>query len=272
MANDVVVGPCRCPDRARSSAPASAQAIEPIVYTVKVPKPDSHAAWVEAVFPTSGRPAVEIMMAVWSPGFYRVEDYAKRVEDLAAKAADGSVLKVERPVKNRWKIETGGNAKVVVSYRLICRQASVTTNYVGEPLGVFNGAATFITLVEQARRPHEVHFELPAAWKKTMTALEPSADRKPDHYRADDYDTLVDSPIVAGNPSVHEFDVDGSKHLLVDVGSDWAVGRRAGCATSSRSSCERTADSGVSFRSRDISFSTSFARAAAASSTRIRRS
>ena len=89
------------------------------------------------MFPTSGRPAIEIMMAVWSPGFYRVEDYAKRVEDLSAKAADGTVLKVEHPEKNRWQIETGGKAKVVVTYRLICRQASVTTNYVGEPLGRF---------------------------------------------------------------------------------------------------------------------------------------
>ena len=51
-----------------------------------------------------------------------------------------------------------------------------------------------------------------------MTALEPAADGVPNHYRADDYDTLVDSPIVAGNPSVHEFEVDGSKHLLVDIG------------------------------------------------------
>jgi predicted metalloprotease with PDZ domain len=212
-----------------SGAPARVEALEPIIYTVKVPNPDSHAALVEAVFPTSGRPVIEIMMAVWSPGFYRVEDYAKRVEDLAAKAADGTVLKVEHPVKNRWTIETGGNAKVIVSYRLICRQASVRTNYVGEPLGVFNGAATFVTLAEGARRPHEVHFELPSSWKKTMTALEPSADGKPDHYRADDYETLVDSPIVAGNPSVHEFDVDGSKHLLVDVGElgQWDGGQAA---------------------------------------------
>ena len=45
-----------------------AQALEPIVYTVRVPKPDSHAAEIEAVFPTAGRPAIEIMMAVWSPG------------------------------------------------------------------------------------------------------------------------------------------------------------------------------------------------------------
>ncbi len=199
-------------------AATGAQTLEPIVYTVKISKPDSHAAEIEAVFPTSGRPSIEIMMAVWSPGFYRVEDYARRVEDLSAKAADGTDLKVEHPEKNRWKVETGGSAQVVVRYRLICRQASVTTNYVGEALGVFNGAATFITLVEHARRPHEVRFELPSAWKRTMTALDPAADHLPDHYRASDYDTLVDSPIVAGNPSVHEFEVDGSKHFLVDVG------------------------------------------------------
>ncbi len=201
------------------STRASAQAIEPIVYTVRVPKPETHAAKIEAVFPTGGRPDLAIMMAVWSPGFYRVEDYAKRVEDLAAAAPDGTPLKVEHPEKNRWKVETGGRPKVVVSYKLICQQASVTTNYVGEALGVFNGAASFITLVEQTRRPHEVYFELPPVWKQTMTALEAAPDQKPNHYRADDYETLVDSPIVAGNPSVHEFLVDGSKHMLVDVGT-----------------------------------------------------
>jgi predicted metalloprotease with PDZ domain len=33
-----------------------------------------------------------------------------------------------------------------------------------------------------------------------------------------DYDTLVDSPIVAGKLGVHEFTVNGSRHLLVDAG------------------------------------------------------
>ena len=38
-------------------------------------------------FPRPGARAIEIMMAVWSPGFYRVEDYARRVEELSAKAS-----------------------------------------------------------------------------------------------------------------------------------------------------------------------------------------
>ena len=37
-------------------------------------------------------------------------------------------------------------------------------------------------------------------------------------YRAPDFDTLVDSPIVAGNPAIYEFTVQGDPHFLVNVG------------------------------------------------------
>ena len=50
-------------------ASAGAQALEPIVYTVKIAKPDSHAAEVEAVFPTAGRSSVDLMMPSGRPGF-----------------------------------------------------------------------------------------------------------------------------------------------------------------------------------------------------------
>ena len=83
---------------------------------------------------------------------------------------------------------------------------------------MINGAPTFVTLVERARRPHEVRIELPPTWKRSVTALEPAADGRPNHYRAPDYDTLVDSPIVAGDPVVHEFEVEGSRHFWVDIG------------------------------------------------------
>src|SRR5262249_49842165 len=85
-------------------------------------------------------------------------------------------------------------------------------------LAVLNGAATFITLAEPARRPHEVRLTLPAKWQRSVTALEPASGNWPHRYRAPDYDTLVDSPIVAGNPVLHDFTVGGSKHVLVDLG------------------------------------------------------
>jgi predicted metalloprotease with PDZ domain len=201
-----------------SSAGVGAQAPEPIVYTVKFPSPEKHLAEIEAVVPTARQPSIQMMMPVWSPGFYRVQDYAKQVENLSARTPDGATLAVEHPQKNRWRIQTGGAAKVVLSYRLTCKQVSVTTNYVGNDLAVLNGAATFITLAENARRGHEVRLTPQEKWKRSATALPPAPDRLPNHYRAPDYDTLVDSPIVAGNPVVHEFAVEGSRHFLVDLG------------------------------------------------------
>lgn len=205
-----------------------AQALEPIVYTVRVPSPDTQYAEVEATVPTERRESIEMMMAIWSPGFYRVQDYASRVHDLSARTRDGKTLEVDRPQHNRWRIQTGGAPAAVVSYRLYCNQRSVTTNWVSDDLGVLNGAATFITLVEQARRPHEVRLELPAPWKQAMTALDAAPDGVPNHYRAPDFDTLVDSPILAGDLDVREFEVDGSKHYVVAGGDrrDWD-GRRA---------------------------------------------
>jgi predicted metalloprotease with PDZ domain len=195
-----------------------AQVLEPISYKLRVPAPDTHIAEVEAIFPTGGGASIEIMMAVWSPGFYRIEDYAKRVQGLSARTTDGAPLEVQSTRKNRWRVQTGGRPRVVVTYRVTCEQKSVTTNFIGDDLGVINGAPTFITLVEQARRPHEVRLELAPKWKRSVTALEPAADGKPNHYLAPDFDTLVDSPIVAGDPVVHEFEVDGSQHFLVDIG------------------------------------------------------
>src|SRR6185295_5597185 len=102
--------------------------------------PETHYAEIEATIPTERRASIELMMPVWSPGFYRVEDYASRVQNLAARLPDGKALPVEQPQKNRWRIQTSGALSLLVSYRLLCNGRSVTTNWVGDELLVLNGA------------------------------------------------------------------------------------------------------------------------------------
>jgi predicted metalloprotease with PDZ domain len=195
----------------------AAPATEPIVYTVKFPVPDTHIAEIEATVPTGGQASIEMMMPIWTPGFYRVENYAGKVRELTARTPDGKPLGVEQPRKNRWQIRTDGATAVVVTYKLLCDGKSVTTNWVGDDLMVLNGGAAFVTPVEQAKRPHEVKLELPVKWKRSVSGLE-RVSGAANHFRAADYDALVDSPIVAGNPDVHEFAVDGCKHSVVCIG------------------------------------------------------
>src|SRR5262245_27025569 len=71
-----------------------APAVEPITYTVRFPAPDQHVAEVEASYPTDGRASLELMMPIWTPGFYRVENYAGQVQGLSARTPDRRPLQV----------------------------------------------------------------------------------------------------------------------------------------------------------------------------------
>jgi predicted metalloprotease with PDZ domain len=213
------------------AAAASAQPLAPIRYTVRFPAPQTNYLEVDATVPTEGRASVEMLMAVWTPGSYLVREYERNVEDV--KAFDGTtVLTVEKPVKNRWRIATNGAAAIHLTYRVYSHEMTVRSNWVEADFAMINGAPTFMTIASDVagpagpaytwprqplKRPHDVSIELPAAWKTSMTGMPEAPDGRPNHYLAPDFDTLVDSPIVAGNPAVHEFTVAGKRHFLVDV-------------------------------------------------------
>ena len=194
------------------TSPLSAQQQDSVRYTVSFPAPQTHYAVVEAQFPTGGQASIELFMPVWTPGSYMVREYSRNVEGVKG---PGAVVKTR---KNRWRIETGGAATVHVTYRVYCRQMSVRTNWVEDSFALLNGAPTFMTLVGGLARPHEVTLELPAAWKTAISGMDEVPGGAPHHYRAPDYDTLVDSPILAGNPAVYRFDIDGVAHYLVNEG------------------------------------------------------
>jgi predicted metalloprotease with PDZ domain len=184
-----------------------------------MPAPDSHVLEVEATIPTDGMDAVQLLMATWTPGFYKVENYATRVLSISARAPGGGDVPLGHPQPNRWHAETRGLGSLVVSYRLKCAEQTVTTNWVGDGYAVLNGPATFITLAGAARRAHEVSVELPKGWSEVRTALPAAPGGGRWKYLAPDFDTLADSPLVAGNPVVRTFDVGGVPHALVAIGA-----------------------------------------------------
>ena len=190
---------------------------EPIRYTLSFPAPQTHYVEITATVPTGRRPDVELMMPVWTPGSYLVREYARNVEAMTAAGLDGRPLDVDKSKKNHWRITTGGAPTVTVKYRVYCREMSVRTNWVEADFALLNGAPTFITLADLTPRPHEIVINPAEGWKRSVTALPPMNGGE-HRYRAPDYDTVVDSPIVVGNPAVYDFEVDGKKHSLVNVG------------------------------------------------------
>jgi len=207
--------------------PAAMVQAEPIRYTLSFPAPHTHYVEISAVYPAQNRAQVDLTMAVWSPGSYLVREYERNVENVSARAPDGTTLAVDKTRKNVWRVSSPRVSSFTLTYRVYSREMGVRSNWVEAAFAMLNGAPTFITLAEtNVARPHEVTISMPADWKRSMTGLpEGSA---PNTYVAPDFDTLVDSPIIVGNPDVHEFTVDGKKHYLVNApASDTFDGARA---------------------------------------------
>lgn len=198
-----------------AAEPASPDDPEPISYVLRFPHPASHYVEVEATFPAADLDELELMMPVWTPGSYLVREYARHVEDLRATSPDGASLPVRKSRKNRWAIRPAGAPRVVVNYRVYGREMAVQTNWIDDAFAMLNGAPTFITRVGDAPRPHEVRVDLPPGWLLTATGLPAAPGGAPHHYRAADYDELVDCPLYAGNAEVLRFEVDGKPHELV---------------------------------------------------------
>ncbi|MBK9386359.1 MAG: M61 family metallopeptidase [Planctomycetes bacterium] len=194
-------------------SPLAAQSVH---YTLRIDDPVQRVAVVTARFPTAGKDELLLFLPTWSPGFYRVESYARNVLELRAASADGVALAVEQPTEQRWRIGTRGAAEVVATYSLRCEQRSVTGNQIAPSFAVLCGPPTFIAEVGALARPHDVRVELPEGWREVATALRAHPDGAPRHYRAADYDVLVDAPLVLGAIETSAFEVDGARH-------EWAV-------------------------------------------------
>jgi len=202
---------------AQTAAAGTPPAADAIRYTVSFPAPHTHYMEVTASVPTGGRADVELMMAVWTPGSYLVREFERNVENVTAANASGTALRVEKSDKNRWRIASGGAPTISVHYRVYAREMSVRTNWVEASFALINGAPTFLTLADMTSRPHEVILLPAAGWRRSMTGL-PALAGGDHRYRAPDFDTLVDSPILLGNPAIYEFTVDGKPHYLVNEG------------------------------------------------------
>src|SRR5579872_198330 len=203
------------------AAPAPA----PIAYTISFPDPGSKTFRVEMIVPSAGRATVDLMMPVWSPGFYGVQDYAARVSAFTARGADGAALDVQKPSDNRWTVTTASNTSFTATYTVAAPRGSNLGNGVTDTSAVIVGPATYVTLAGEtgAHRPADVTLDLPAAWKGSMTSLDAAPDGQANHYVAPDYDVLVDSPILAGAElTTTEFTVAGVKHSWTYLGhAEW---------------------------------------------------
>ncbi len=199
------------------SLPAVAQQTQPLDYTVSFDDRSAHYIHLKLTIPAPATDSLSLMMATWTPGSYLIREYSRHVDQVSVISTPEVPVTIEKNSKNRWLVKCVAGKDVVVTWRVYCHEMSVRSNWVDDEMAVLCGAATFLTPADIPSVEHRVHFDLPRRWARTVTSLEAVAGRE-HTYKAASFDELVDSPILAGNPVLQDFDAGGVNHVLASLG------------------------------------------------------
>src|SRR6185295_14958792 len=174
-----------------------------IEYTVTIRNPISHLYDVGISIKGIRESTVSVSMPAWSPGMYRIENYARNVQDFHATTARNQPLKWEQTDKQTWRISKQAADDVEVRYQIFSTQLTDQMADVAPP-------TMFMYVVGQKHVPCSVKYNVPGGWK-VYTGLEKKGDR----YYASDYDIFIDAPAFIGEVKVLNYKVGGARHYLV---------------------------------------------------------
>ncbi|MBX3473115.1 MAG: M61 family metallopeptidase [Planctomycetes bacterium] len=184
-----------------------------VAYTVAMPDPSSHTFEVQGEVTGVGEDCT-LAMPVWTPGSYKLREFAKNISAFAVRGAQCEMLD-----KQRWRVTGIRAGAFKFQFSLYADELSVRTPHLDETHGFFLGTNLF-PFVESAveGRPAPCGYEItirPHRGWKVATSLKPAG---PSTWRAPDYDILGDTPFEIGTHQVRSFTVMGVKHDVAFYG------------------------------------------------------
>lgn len=165
-------------------------------------------------------------MAAWTPGSYRIRDYARHVQDLVAIDGDsGATIAAPKVDKQTWRLAPGAAKVVDVSYKVYANELTVRTAHLDDRHAYWNGAALLLYVVGETDRSARVVVEGARPDWQVVTGLDRVSEGRHE-YLAPDYDALVDAPFACGPLAIADVDVAGVRHrIAVDGEGNYDLAR-----------------------------------------------
>ncbi|MEN0063655.1 MAG: PDZ domain-containing protein [Myxococcota bacterium] len=155
----------------------------------------------------------EWWMANWTPGSYLIRDHARKIETMTASSGP-----VHQIAKNRWTVPCNPGQPTEVVTTMVASDKNVRGNFIGNGWATVNPPAAFL-LPEPPEGPFDVRLETVPDLPDVAVPL-PELPGQPGTYRAEDLDTLIDSPMVVGDLTTETFTIGGAPHHFVTFGDE----------------------------------------------------
>lgn len=189
------------------------QAEDTMAFTVSMDQPNSHYFHVELRCSGLKGETQDFKLPSWTPGFYRIMDYAKNILNFRAEDEAGNLLSWEKTAKNAWRVNAGRYSTIKVSYDAYAFNPAVFDSFLDDSRGFILPAGVFMYVGGRLGNPVTVTVKPCREWRQVSTGLDPVEGTQNTYY-APDFDILYDCPILVGNQEVIPFEVQGIPHRI----------------------------------------------------------
>ncbi|HEX8772444.1 MAG TPA: hypothetical protein VF735_02490 [Pyrinomonadaceae bacterium] len=197
-----------------------------INYRLSMTRPASHLFEVKIEVELGAAAAddhLDFQMPRWSPGRYAVFNFAVNVQEFTAlptpSACPDTQICIETPLPvsrlddQTWRVETRGNKRVIVSYKVFGDNLSGTFSQLNERHANYNGGSVFMYIVGHKPDPVRLHIDPPPGWRIVNGRMESLSQRD---WQFPNYDLLIDTPMEIGpNWTMEQFEVGGKTYRVV---------------------------------------------------------
>jgi predicted metalloprotease with PDZ domain len=202
---------------AAGAAPGDPRANPNISYTVDVRRPAGHLIGVCITVEGVTAPTLDFSMPAWLPGYSKIQDFAKNVQEFTADDGMGKALPCLKTDKQTWRVSRGTGRTIRATYKVFAnnlRNLNIAA-HADESHAFFNGAAVFCYIPGLIEKPVTLRILQPEGWN-IATGLERSAEDGV--FRAESYDNLVDCPTEIGTFASFAFEADRKLHRIAIYG------------------------------------------------------
>lgn len=188
-------------------------------YVLRPQKPEAHLFGVTLEIEAPAAGGQRLALPAWIPGSYMIRDFARHVVSLAAHSGERPLV-VDKLDKDTWRCAPC-DGPLTVTYTVHAWDSSVRAAALDTTGGFCNGSSVFLRPLDRPDGPFEVEIAPPpdpgyADWR-VATAMPPvdTDESGFGHYRAADYEELIDHPLRFGELTRLPFEVAGVPHEVV---------------------------------------------------------
>ena len=184
---------------------------ERVHYRLELDEPAHQLGHVEVRFPQVDASYLDVKLPAWRTGKYKILNLAAGIRDFKAVDAAGKALPVEKVDKDTWRVSLPAGTAVAVSYEIYANLLAERVRHIDDSHAFIDASGVFVYAEPFRARPLDVELKVPAGWD-SRSGMESDAAH---HFRAPNYDVLIDSPIETGQHAYQSFKADGRNYELV---------------------------------------------------------